>query len=81
MKLAAQVGPQLIPAGFELTVPAPLPALLTVSVCWSSVNVAVTVRAPVTEIVQGAVPMQLLPAHPVNVELGPGDALSVTFSP
>ena len=71
----------MIPAGFELTVPAPLPALLTVSVCWSSANVAVTAFAEVTEMLQGSVPVQTLPDHPVNVELVLGDAVSTTFSP
>jgi hypothetical protein len=79
--LAAQVGPQLIPAGVELTVPAPLPALVTVIAYWSRANVAITALAPVTETVHGRVPAQPLPDHPVNVELAPGDAVNVTFSP
>lgn len=41
-KLRAQVAPQLIPSGLELTVPEPLPDLLTVKVTGSSENVAVT---------------------------------------
>jgi len=44
-----QVAPQLIPAGLLLTVPPPVPTLLTVSVGFAVlVNVQVIVRAPCT---------------------------------
>jgi hypothetical protein len=79
-KAAAHVGPQLIPAGLDVTVPAPLPSLLTVSVYWS-VNVAVTALAAVTDTVQGAVPGQPLSDHPVNPEPAAGAAVSVTLCP
>src|SRR5216117_762484 len=45
VKLAAQVAPQVIPAGALVTVPLPVPTLLTVSAKVWSVNVAVTVVA------------------------------------
>jgi hypothetical protein len=39
---AEQVEPQSIPVGELVTVPEPVPALLIVNVCVTSVNVAVT---------------------------------------
>ena len=66
-----------MPAGFDVTVPAPLPALVTLSVrCWS-VKVAVTFLAAVMVTVQMAVPVQS-PVQPENVEPVAGAAVSVT---
>jgi hypothetical protein len=78
LKSAAHVAPQLMPVGFDVTVPAPLPALLTVSVNRCSVNVAATVVAAVIVVVQVLVPVQPPPDQPVNVEPVAGVAVSVT---
>src|SRR5206468_5731564 len=51
-KLAEQVAPQLIPAGALVTVPLPVPALLTVSAKLGRAKVAVTVVAAKTVAVQ-----------------------------
>lgn len=80
LKPALQVAPQLMPAGLEVTVPAPLPALVIVSVCWM-VNVAVTALAAVIETVHGEVPVHPLPDHPVKPEPPLGAAVKVTFWP
>src|SRR5689334_17125779 len=78
LKSAAQVAPQLTPAGFDVTVPEPLPALVTVSVKRCSVNVAVTPVAAVIVVVHGFVPVQPPPDEPVNVEPVAGVAVGVT---
>ncbi|HSR97549.1 MAG TPA: hypothetical protein VLM79_10885, partial [Kofleriaceae bacterium] len=78
LKGAAHVVPQLIPAGFDVTVPVPLPARVTVSVKRRSVNVAVTAVAAVIVVVQGAIPVQPPPDQPVKVEPGDAAAVSVT---
>jgi hypothetical protein len=77
-KLAEQVAPQVMPAGDEVTVPAPVPALVTASVYVLSVKVAVTVVAAVTVTAQVPVPEQPPPLQPVNVEPATGVAVSVT---
>jgi hypothetical protein len=45
LKGAVQVAPHVMPAGVEVTVPLPVPALLTVSATWLIVKFAPTVRA------------------------------------
>ena len=75
---AEHVVPQSIPAGFDVTVPVPVPAMLTVSVRGNSVNVAVMLLAAVTDTVQGVVPGQPLSDHPVKLEPLLGAAVSVT---
>src|SRR5207244_4111949 len=74
-KLAEQVAPQLIPAGELVTVPLPVPALLTVSAKLGRLKVAETVT------VQAPVPVQPPPLQPVKVELTFGAAVSVTTVP
>jgi hypothetical protein len=81
LKLALQVDPQLIPAGLLVTVPAPVPALCTVS--WTgvlAVNDALTDVALATVTLQAPVPVQP-PDQPANVELAFGAAVSVTIVP
>src|SRR6058998_602398 len=80
-KLAAQVAPQVMPAGLLVTVPAPVPALETVSVKVCRVKVAVTVVAPESVTVQGPVPAQPPPLQPLKVEPAAGAAVSVTAVP
>src|SRR5437016_3604331 len=75
-KLAAQVAPQLMPAGALVTVPVPVPALETVSAKVGSVNVAVTVVAAETVTVHVPVPEQPPPLQPVKVEPPAGAAVS-----
>src|SRR5262245_50940954 len=54
--VAEHVEPQLIPAGFEVTVPRPVPVLLTESVNLCRANVAVTVVSAFKVTVQVPVP-------------------------
>lgn len=82
-KLALQVDPQLIPAGEDETVPAPLPSLTTDTVKEFGggrlLNVAMTEEGPVT--LQTPVPEHPAPAHPANTELLSGTAVRVTVLP
>lgn len=76
-KLAEHVDGQLIPAGLLVTVP--VPETVTVSLC-VGLKVAVTALAAITVTLQARVPEQA-PLHPPNVELAPGEAVSVTCVP
>jgi hypothetical protein len=80
-KFAEQVAPQVMPAGDDVTVPAPVPALVTASVYSMRVKVAVTVVAAVTVTAQVPVPVQPPPDQPVNVEPATGVAVRVTTVP
>src|SRR5439155_18551266 len=73
--------PQLIPAGELVTVPLPVPALLTVSAKVGRAKVAVTVVAALRVTVQAPVPEQPPPLQPVKVEPAAGVAVSVTAVP
>src|SRR5438128_1721959 len=80
-KLAAQVAPQVIPPGELVTVPLPVPALLTVSAKLGRLNVAVTVVAALKVTVQAPVPEQPPPLQPVKIEPATGAAVRVTGVP
>lgn len=75
--------PQLIPDGFEVTLPwsAPRPALLTVSVKRFSSKVAVTVRAALTVTVHVEPETTSHPLQPAKVERLSALGVSVTLLP
>src|SRR5262249_60625020 len=79
--VAEHVEPQLIPAGFEVTVPRPVPVLLTESVNLCRANVAVTVVSAFKVTVQVPVPEQPPPLQPVKFEPVAGAAVGVTVVP
>jgi hypothetical protein len=76
LKACAQVEPQLIPAGLEVTVPDPLPALANVSVLFVS-NLAVAVRSALMARVHFPVPEQA-PDQPAKDDPAEAAAVSVT---
>src|SRR5215831_3319694 len=78
---AEQVVPHEIPAGALVTVPDPVPALLSVSVKGCSVKVAVTDCAALMVVVQVPVPVHPPPLQPENVEPAAGVAVKVTAVP
>src|SRR3989441_9625910 len=80
-KLAVHVAPQVIPAGALVTVPLPVPALLTVSAAVGRLKVAVTVVAAERVIVHDPVPEQPPPVQPLKVEPAAGVAVNVTAVP
>ena len=73
--------PQLIPAGALVTVPLPVPALLSVSAKVWVVKVAVTERAAVMVTEQEAAAPVHAPLQPLKVEPAGGVAVSVTTVP
>jgi hypothetical protein len=73
-----QSEPQLIPVGFEVTVPLPKPVLKTDSVNCCSVNVAVTDFAAFIVTVQVAPETLSHPLHPPKREPALAPAVSVT---
>jgi hypothetical protein len=78
-KLLEHVGPQSIPAGALVTVPLPVPILLTVRLTGCKANMAVTVVAADRETMHGPVPEQPPPLHPKKVEPVVATAESVTL--
>jgi len=71
-----------MPAGLLVTVPLPVPDLVTVRVyCGCAVNVAVTLVAAVMVTVHVPVPEHPPPDHPVNVEPEAAVAVNMTLVP
>src|SRR5262245_2651386 len=76
---AEQVVPQLMPPGFDVTVPVPVPILVIASANVDvAVKVAVTLRAAVMVVVQVPETLVHAPLQPANVEPAAGAAVSVT---
>jgi hypothetical protein len=69
-----------MPDGLLVTIPPPVPILLTVRVCMLRVNVATTVLAASIVTVQESVPLHA-PLQPAKVEIESGVAKSVTSVP
>ena len=80
-KVAAQVVPQSIPAGNEVTLPVPIPLLVTLKERAIRVKVAVTDVAASMLTVQVPVPGQEATDQPAKVELTSGAAVNVTTVP
>ena len=78
---AEQVAPQLMPVGALVTVPLPLPDLMTESAKDGRVKVAVTEVAALTVTVQAPVPAHPPPLQPANVEPVAAAAVKVTAVP
>jgi hypothetical protein len=70
-----------MPVTSDVTVPLPVPALVTVSVNVASVKVAVTFLVAVIETVQGLLPVQPPPVQLVKAEPVPAVAVRTTLSP
>lgn len=79
LKLAVQVPGQLMPGGALVTVPLPLPDILTFKTCWvlaEEVKLAVTDVLLVRVRLQVFLPLQA-PLQPAKVELDAGVAVKV----
>jgi len=81
LKLAEQVGPQLIPAGALVTVPLPVPVSSTIKFRVTAVNVAVTDRAAAMETVHVLPEVESQPLQFAKVEPLAAFAVSVTEAP
>ena len=81
VKACEQVAPQAMPAGALLTVPVPVPDLVTLSVKDDCTKLAVTDAAAVIVVVHVPVPVQPPPLQPANVEPAAGVAVKVTAVP
>jgi hypothetical protein len=84
VRLALQVGAQLIPAGTLATVPVPVPPRLTVSTTafWIALKFAVTCWFALSITLQVELsPLQPPPVHPAKVEFAPGASVRVTWVP
>jgi hypothetical protein len=76
-----QSAPQLIPAGFEVTVPVPLPALITDRSARGRSNAATTLRAASIVTVQVDALTEAQPVQPVRTDPLAGAAVNVTDVP
>ena len=81
--VALQVPPQLIPAGFDVTVPVPVPLLVTVRVrgFTTGSNLASTVMSAFMVTVHVPVPEHPPPFQPANCMFRSGVAVKVTLVP
>ncbi len=79
LKLAAQVAPQLIPAGVLVTVPVPVPVLVMDNWTGIAVKLALTVFAALMVTVQVAVVPVHAPDQPLNVDPAVAAAVRVTL--
>jgi len=77
---ALQVAPQLIPPTFEVTVPVPLPAFATVSVCGTP-KLANVFRAALMVTTQVVLAPEQSPLQPTKFEPDAAVAVSVTCVP
>lgn len=68
-----------MPVTLDVTVPEPVPDLVTVRV-YSSANVAVAVRAPLIVTVHVVVVPEQLPDQPVNFDAGDREAVAVSVT-
>lgn len=80
VKVDEQVEPQLMPEGNEVTVPLPVPLLLTLKV-YGPAKVAVTVLSESIVTVQEPVPEHPPPDQPVKVEPDAGVAARIAVAP
>jgi hypothetical protein len=76
-----QVDPQLIPAGLDVTVPVPVPGLLTVRLNCCTAKLAETLVAALMVTLHVPVPEQPPPLQPLNVDPLPAAAVRVTTVP
>ena len=79
--MAAHVAPQLMPPSLEVTVPVPVPSLLTVSVKRCALKVAVTYRDAFMVTVQVSPETPSQPLQPPKVDPPLALAVSVTSVP
>ena len=76
-----QSAPQLMPAGLEVTVPEPVPDLVTERENEEIAKVAVTEVLPVTVTLQVPVPEQPPPLQPEKTDPAPAEAVRATLVP
>ncbi len=77
-----QSPPQLMPAGVDVTVPAPVPFLLTVTViCWGDITLKVAVTVALADTTQAPAPAQPPPFQPVKTEPASDVAVKVILDP